>query len=191
MSDTQPYVEDENFVPDPTAQYGTLDTSGTAGAAHSKIEDVSPVFAVADQQNAAQAARALDPDDDSVHSSLVVLPDSDRTYDEAVETVQAKAEKAASTKVALVDERETPAQKQAAESGAEAGALADAQTADHGAAGGLDGSGTGQVVNDGESKDDEGSKAASTADDAKSDKDEKKDDEKKSAAKKTASSNKS
>jgi hypothetical protein len=149
MSDTKPYVENEDFVPDPTAQYGTLDTSGTAGAAHSKVEEVSPVFAVADQQNAVTAAKALDPDDASVHPSLVVLPDSERTYDEAVESVQAKAERAKDTKVALLEDRVTPAQQQAAEEGDEAARTAEAQANSHGSPGGLDGSGTGQVVEDG------------------------------------------
>ena len=114
MSDPKPYVEDENFVPEPTAQYGTLDTSGTAGSAHGKIEEVSPVFAVADQQNAVQAAKAIDPKDDSVHPSLVVVPDSDRSRDDAVKAVNEKAKAAKSTKVALVDNRTTPAQAEAA-----------------------------------------------------------------------------
>ena len=141
MSKTAPYVENEDFVPEPTAQFGTLDTSGTAGSAHAKIEEISPVFAVADHQNAVQAAKALDPKDPSVHESLVILPDSARGYDDAVKAVKDKA-KAAKAPDPLQN-RTTPAQEQAAESGADAGAAAAAQQADHGASGAADGSGTG------------------------------------------------
>lgn len=45
------YQENPEHVPDPTAMSGTLDTSGTAGGEHEKIENVSSVFAAADAQN--------------------------------------------------------------------------------------------------------------------------------------------
>lgn len=135
------YVENEDFVPEPTAQYGTLDTSATAGAAHSQIVEISPVFEVADAQNAANAAKALDPDDDSVPASAVILPDSGRSRDDAVEAVKAKAKKAED--VDLTSARQTPAQKEAAESGDEQEAKAVSEGASTNAAGGLDGSGTG------------------------------------------------
>lgn len=115
MSNTKTYVENEDFVPNPTDQFGTLDTSGTAGAAHSRIEEVSPVFAVADQQNALAAAKAIDPDDDSVPASAVVLPDDKgRSRDEAVKAVKERAKKAEKDGD-LTQNRVTPAQAEAAE----------------------------------------------------------------------------
>src|SRR5881398_659728 len=68
------YKESDDFIPDPTDAFGTLDTSGTAGAAHGKVEAVTPIFDVARAQDKITAARALDPNDDGVHESLVVLP---------------------------------------------------------------------------------------------------------------------
>lgn len=143
MSDTKPYQESDKFVPEPTAQFGTLDTSGTAGVAHSRLEEITPVFDVARKQEAKAAAAALDPEDDSVPASLVILPDSDRTKDEAVETVKARAKAVEDDEVTLLTERKTLAQKQAEETGDEAGQKADGQTGSQGASGGLDGSGTG------------------------------------------------
>lgn len=142
MSDV--YKESDDFVPEPTAQYGTLDTSATAGAAHSQIEEISPVFQVADKQNAEVAAKALDPEDDSVPASVVVLPDSDRSHDDAVEAVKKKAESLKDQDISLLSSNKSPAQKQAAETtGEEAEAQADAQQKAQGASGGTDGSGTG------------------------------------------------
>lgn len=71
--DTQaaPYTESEGHVPDPTATYGTLDTSGTAGGQHESIENVSPVFEAARALDLQTAARALDPEDKDVDASLV------------------------------------------------------------------------------------------------------------------------
>ena len=145
MSDNKPYQENENFVPEPTAAFGTLDTSGTAGAAHSRVEAISPVFEVAEKQNALNAAKALDPDDDSVPASLVVVPDSDRSRDDAVEAVKAKAAKAEESEVSLLTERKNPFQKQAELEGDEGAEVAERQRATHGASGGLDGSGVGET----------------------------------------------
>ena len=168
MTDTTDhYVEDENFIPEPTAQFGTLDTSGTAGSAHAKIEEISPVFEVADKQNAEMAARALDPEDTEVPASLVVLPEDGISRDEAIENVKARAEALADKDVSLSSSRLTPAQEEAAQSGEEAGAKAEAETGAHGAAGGLDGSGTGQTVDttgtDGDDKSGESKTAAKKA----------------------------
>ena len=74
MSDTERYQEDPDFVPNPADYTGTLDTSGTAGAAHGKIEAVTPIFDIAKHQDLQTAAKALDPDDDTVSESSVVLP---------------------------------------------------------------------------------------------------------------------
>lgn len=151
MSDV--YKENDNFVPEPTAQYGTLDTSATAGAAHSKIEEISPVFAVADKQNAEVAARAVDPDDDGVPASAVILPDSDRSYDDAVDAVKTKAERLKDEDISLLSSNKSPAQKLAEEEGPDAAAEAEQEQKDTGAPSGLDGSGTGTTTAD---KDDDG-----------------------------------
>src|ERR1700745_375263 len=68
------YKENDDHVPNPTDQFGTVDTSGTAGTAHARIEEVSPIFEVAKAQDMVTAARALDPEDTDVPESLVVLP---------------------------------------------------------------------------------------------------------------------
>lgn len=73
--DTAPddtYKESDEHVPDPTANYGTLDTSGTAGAQNERIEHISPVFDAARAQDLQRAARAVDPNDTEVPSSEVV-----------------------------------------------------------------------------------------------------------------------
>lgn len=127
------YVENPDFVPDPTHQFGTLDTSGTAGAAHARIEEVTPIFDIADAENAKQAARALDPDDKEVDESLVVLPQGSpmTVVDENAikERIAKKAEGTDKVKVY----GSTQSQKQAAESGPEAAEEAQAQQETQGA----------------------------------------------------------
>lgn len=59
---------------DLTAMTGTLDTSGTGGAVHNSVDAVSPIFAAARVLDLETAARALDPEDEEVPSSLVVVP---------------------------------------------------------------------------------------------------------------------
>lgn len=75
--------DSESWKPNPHFQYGTLDTSDTAGAAHQNIKEVSPVFDLGRAQALALAARALDPEDTDVDSRLVVLPEDSLTADEA------------------------------------------------------------------------------------------------------------
>lgn len=75
--------DSENWTPNPHFQYGTLDTSDTAGAAHQNIKEVSPVFDVGRAQALSLAARALDPEDKDVDSRLVVLPEESLTAEEA------------------------------------------------------------------------------------------------------------
>ncbi len=131
------YVENENFVPDPTDQYGTLDTSGTAGAAHQKVEEVTKVFEVADAQNAIIAKRALDPDDDEIPSYLVTMPPGQNLVpvdeDAIRERVTKVGEKAESEPITLG--APTPAQQQAAQEGPAAASTAESQRADQGVGG--------------------------------------------------------
>lgn len=87
------YFESEDHRPEPLYQYGTFDTSDTAGGAHQRVEEVAPVFEVARRQNLAVAARALDPEDTEVPAELVTLPTGSVTVTGATRTPEeAKAE---------------------------------------------------------------------------------------------------
>lgn len=46
----QPYRESEDHVPDPTAVTGTLETSGTGGGRHARLEGVAAIFDGVTQQ---------------------------------------------------------------------------------------------------------------------------------------------
>jgi hypothetical protein len=70
------YVEDENFVPSPYDQYGTVRTAGTAGdSVHGDVNEVSPAFQIGRAQTLIHAARALDPEDPTPMDH-VVLPNA-------------------------------------------------------------------------------------------------------------------
>lgn len=94
------YTESEDFVPDPTMATGTLDTSGTAGAEDSKVENTTPVFDAADAQNVLAA-------NDSIHGegdAKVVMPgDDDRTPEQAKEIIEKKAEEVRENPVKVED----------------------------------------------------------------------------------------
>lgn len=82
------YKESDDHVPDPLFQTGYMDTTGTAGGANDAIGEVSPIFEVARVQNMRQAARALDPDDDSVPAELVNLPQGSVTVQGTAKTAE-------------------------------------------------------------------------------------------------------
>lgn len=138
------YVENPDFVPDPTHQYGTLDTSGTGGGAHQRLEEITPIFEVAKKQDLVTAARALDPDDDSVPESLVVLPQGQPMSvvdeDAVKERVRSAAQNAVANPVEVPGP--TPAQRQAQETGNEGRQTAQAQQESQGASTGGDPEGT-------------------------------------------------
>lgn len=151
MSDTNPvvetaeaYKESDEHVPSPTDQYGTLDTSGTAGTAHSRLEEVTPVFDVAKKADLATAARALDPNDDSVPASLVVLPEGQQLVAGDPEGARKRIENAAAaaSKEPVVLGGKTLAQEEAAESGDDAAQKAKADLANTGESAGTTKSGT-------------------------------------------------
>lgn len=126
------YSEDnEDHIPDPTYQFGTVDTSGTAGMADSRIEEVTPIFDVAKQQDLVTAARALDPEDDEVSASMVVLPGDMRDQETARDAVVMAAEKALKEPVEVGGP--TAAQRQAAEEGPKAESKAKSQQQSQGA----------------------------------------------------------
>jgi hypothetical protein len=104
------YIESEGHVPNPTDQYGSMDTSGTSGDRH-RIEQVSPIFDQAHAHDMRTAARALDPADDSVHESLVVLPSGQNIVpvdpDGAKDRVLAKASASADAEAAAAAAKPT------------------------------------------------------------------------------------
>lgn len=110
------YAESDDHTPNPTDQYGTLDTSGTAGAAHNQVNEVTPIFEIARKQDLETAAKALDPNDPTPEH-LVVLPPSQVLHtadpEKAREHLKKKAE--AETKKPVVVGGPTPAQQEAAE----------------------------------------------------------------------------
>jgi hypothetical protein len=111
------YVESDEHVPDPTAVTGTLDTSGTAGAADSRIENTTPVFEAAKAQDLQYAALAVDPEHPEVPESAVVLPDDHLTPDQARDNVRQAAEAYQEDPVQVQDPTIQQAQRNA-ESGA-------------------------------------------------------------------------
>lgn len=135
MADTR-YVEDEDFVPNPTDQYGVLDTSDTGGGAHQHLEEISPIFDVAKKDAAIVAGRALDPDDPDVPESLVVLPQGQNIIPVDTEAHKEKvvqaAKEAEKTRDDSLDGR-GPAQRQAAEEGPKATRKVKAQQEQQGA----------------------------------------------------------
>lgn len=97
------YYEDENHRPEPLYQYGTLDTSDTAGGAHQNVKEISPVFEEARLTNLATAAKALDPEDPTP-AELVTLPTGSVTVTGSVRTAEeARDEIAAQLKAAADD----------------------------------------------------------------------------------------
>jgi hypothetical protein len=129
------YQESEHHIPKATDQTGTLETSGTAGAAESDLRGVTAIFDEAEKQDLAVAARALDPEDDEVHHSLVNLPTGATIHhadpEEAKDRVLGAAK--AAEKKSTRPSRRSPAEEQAAEEGDEGAQRAQAQREAQGA----------------------------------------------------------
>lgn len=103
------YSEDKDFVPNPTDMVAQFNTSGLG--AHGRIEEVSPIFEVDKVKTAAEITAALDPDNDTVPSSRVLLPnltdDNDVAREEILEAAEARLDKG------VVIGGPTPAQREA------------------------------------------------------------------------------
>lgn len=103
------YQEDEDFVPDPTDMVAQFNTSGLG--AHQRIEEVSPIFEVDKVKTAAEIKAALDPDNDAVPASRVILPnltdDNDVAREEILDAAEARLDKG------VVIGGPTPAQREA------------------------------------------------------------------------------
>lgn len=104
------YREREDYVPDPTSQYGTLNTTGVAGDLANNVNEVSPVFAEARANNLLAARDALDPSSD-VPAELVAVPEG-QTADEAREQIEKAISDVEANPVQVGGL--TPAQKEAA-----------------------------------------------------------------------------
>jgi hypothetical protein len=117
MSDTQPYKESDEHVPNPYHQTGVVDTTGTFGDTGARIENVSPVFAQAKAAAFANAVDAID-DPDRDESEVVVFHDGEEgQLDRATaeEQLRQAAEDAAANPQ-LDNPAATPAAVEAAES---------------------------------------------------------------------------
>lgn len=103
------YQEDKDFLPNPTDMVAQFNTSGLG--AHARIEEVSPIFEVDKVKTAAEIKAALDPDNDAVPSSRVVLPnltdDNDVAREEILDAAEARLSKG------VVIGGPTPAQREA------------------------------------------------------------------------------
>jgi hypothetical protein len=113
------YFEREDYVPDPYAQRGQVDTTDTAGTVPD-VNEVSHVFAEARARNMQTAARALDPNDPSVPEELVTLPQGQVTVVGTVKTADEGREDVVRAVQGYVDNPVeigglTPAQQLAAE----------------------------------------------------------------------------
>lgn len=119
--DTAPdgaYKESDEHVPDPTAAFGTLDTTGTAGGQNERIEHITPLFDAARAQGLQRAARALDPNDTEVPSSEVVNEGAagtvttagGRTHEEGEDAVKDAAKAAEENPVKVQDPSITDAE---------------------------------------------------------------------------------
>lgn len=68
------YKESDDHVPEPTDMVAQYNTEGVG--AHGKIEEVSPIFEVDKVKTAQEITAALDPENDAVPSSRVLLPEA-------------------------------------------------------------------------------------------------------------------
>lgn len=121
--DTAPdgaYKESDEHVPDPTAAFGTLDTSGTSGGQNERIEHITPLFDAARAQDLQYAAKALDPNDDSVidpgavvneGAAVTVTTAGGRTPEQGEEAVKNAAKAAEENPVKIQDPSITDAEK--------------------------------------------------------------------------------
>lgn len=124
------YVENPDFVPNPSDMYGTFNTHGVG--AHHDPATVSPIFEVDRNLTAREVLNALDPDS-PVSSDRVLLPEAKAVVaadDEgAKETLKALAEKRLEKEVVIGGPSE--AEKEAALSGDEGTKAAEAQEAEN------------------------------------------------------------
>lgn len=125
------YKESDDHVPNPTDLYDQFNTSGTGS--HHVIEDVSPIFDVAKRESKILSGRALDPNDPTPESH-VVLPEGQRLITEDLDKVRDRLKKEAkeAEKNPVEVGGPSPSQRLAAEGGDKGKAHAAAETANQG-----------------------------------------------------------
>lgn len=106
-----PYVENEDFVPNPADQNAQYNTSGLG--AHQRIEEVSSVYEVDKVRTAQQVLAALDPKDASVSADKVLLPEATDDNETAKKSLAAAAKER--VKQGVVIGEPGPAEREAAE----------------------------------------------------------------------------
>lgn len=116
------YQENPDFVPDSTMVTGTLDTSGTAGADDSKVENTTPVFDAAKAQDLQYAKGVVEGEIDDPGAVVnegggVTVSNSGRSTEEGENAVVEAAEKFEEDPVKVQDPSITNAEDNA-ESGA-------------------------------------------------------------------------
>ena len=109
------YKESDDHIPEPTDMVAQFNTEGVG--AHGKIEEVSPVFEVDKVKTAQEIEAALDPKNDAVPSSRVLLPEA-TTDNETARKEIAEAAKARLKQGVVIGEA-TPAERQASLEGEE------------------------------------------------------------------------
>lgn len=114
---TERYKESDTHIPRPTDQVAFLNTTGIGGS-HQRLEEIAPVFEQDKVAVAREIVAALDPDDTSVSSDRVMLPEANVVVreDDAAESLKARAEAKIEAGATI---EPTPAQVEAAKEGGE------------------------------------------------------------------------
>jgi hypothetical protein len=113
VAERNPYIEREDWVPSGTDITGSVDTTGTGGDLGGRIENISPVFAQARADALGAAVAAVE--SPAVAAPVVVLPESGKSYDDAVSELRAAADAAAANP--QLSTGLSPAQIEAAQEG--------------------------------------------------------------------------
>lgn len=107
-----PYKESDDHVPNPLDVSGTVDTTGTGGDLAQSVNEISPVFAQARADALGAALNAVEKDPEGASSS-VILPDEEKSHDDAIDDLRSAAESAREQ----ADAGLSPAKAEAAEEG--------------------------------------------------------------------------
>lgn len=107
-----PYKESDDHVPNPLFVSGTVDTTGTGGDLAQSVNEISSVFTQARAAALGAALNAVDGHPEGAPES-VILPEEEKSHDEAIADLRAAAESAQED----ADAGLTPAKAEAAEEG--------------------------------------------------------------------------
>ena len=124
------YVENPDFVPNPTDMYGTFNTSGTG--AHHDPATVSPIFEVDRNLTAQEIVNALDPEHPTPRDRVVFAePKPVVSADNEAEEKSLREKAEARLEQEVVIGGPTPAEQEAAEGGEESSRKAEQQERDN------------------------------------------------------------